>query len=55
MASARKESKMDEGMNQAEIAREETEEKMIYKILLLIKESKDLADLEAKVEALLKK
>lgn len=45
---------MDE-MNQAEVAREETEQKMLYKILLLIKESKDLEELEAKVKALLEK
>lgn len=42
-------------MNQAEIAREETEEKMIYKFLLMIKESKDLKELEEKVRALLDK
>ena len=42
-------------MNQAEVAREETEEKMIYKFLLMIKESEDLEDLEKKVKALLEK
>lgn len=44
-ASVRKEFEMEE-MNQAEVAREETEEKMIYKFLLMIKESKDLEELE---------
>ena len=42
--------KMDE-MNQAEVAREETEQKMLYKFLLMIKESKDLKELEEKVKA----
>ena len=37
----------------AEIAREETEQKMLYKFLLLIKESKDLEELEAKLKAML--
>ena len=46
---------MDEEMNQAEIAREETEQKMLYKILLMIKESKDLNELEGKVKTLLNK
>lgn len=45
---------MDE-MNQAEVAREETEEKMIYKFLLMIKESENLEELEKKVKALLEK
>ncbi len=44
---------MNEDMNQAEVARDETEEKMIYKFLLMIKESKDLEELEQKVRALL--
>ncbi len=44
---------MDEEMRQAEIAREETEQKMIYKFLLLIKESQDVKELEGKVKALL--
>lgn len=44
---------MDEGMSQAEILRDETEEKMIYKFLLMIKESKDLKELEEKTKALL--
>lgn len=44
---------MNEEMNQAEVARDETEEKMIYKFLLMIKESKDLEELEAKTKALL--
>ena len=46
---------MNEEMNQAEVAREETEAKMIYKFLLLIKESKDLEELEQKTRALLNK
>lgn len=53
-ASVRKEFEMEE-MNQAEVAREETEEKMIYKFLLMIKESKDLEELEQKTKALLNK
>ena len=43
---------MDE-MDYAEIVREETEQKMIYKTLLMIKESKDLEELEAKLKAML--
>lgn len=58
-AGAGKENTMDEGMNQAEIARDETEQKMVYKFLLMIKESRDggesLDQLEAKVKALLTK
>lgn len=50
----RKETEMEE-MNQAEVAREETEEKMLYKFLLMIKESKDLEELEQKTRALLNK
>ncbi|MDO4289355.1 MAG: hypothetical protein Q4C55_09235 [Eubacterium sp.] len=42
-------------MNQAEIARNETEQKMIYQFLLMIKESDSLEDLEEKVKALLSK
>lgn len=45
---------MDE-MNQAEVSREETEQKMIYKILLMLKESESLDELEAKIKALLNK
>lgn len=45
---------MDE-MNQAELAREETEKKMIYRFLLMIKESKNLEELEEKAKALLNK
>lgn len=45
-----------EEMSQAEIAREETERKMIYKFLLMIKEAKEngenLEELEKKVEAI---
>lgn len=55
VASAGKEKVMCEEMNQAEVARDETEEKMIYKFLLMIKESKDLAELEEKTKALLNK
>lgn len=44
-----------EDMNQAEVAREETEQKMIYKFLLMINESNDLKELEEKVKALLNK
>ena len=44
---------MDKGMNIAEITIEETECKMIYKFLLMIKESKDLKELEEKTKALL--
>lgn len=39
-----------EEMNQAEVAREETEQKMIYKFLLMIKESESLEDLEEKTK-----
>lgn len=46
---------MVEEMNQAEVAREETEQKMIYKFLLMIKESESLEELEKKAEALLHK
>ena len=42
-------------MNQAEIAREETEDKMIYKFITMIDESKILEELEAKTKALLNK
>ena len=49
---AGKETTMDE-MNQAEVARDETEKKMIYKFLLMVKESKDLDELETKTRALL--
>lgn len=45
---------MDE-MNQAEVAREETEKKMVYRFLLMIKESKSLEELEEKAKALLNK
>lgn len=46
---------MDEDMNQAEVSREETEQKMIYKFLLMVKESKSLEELEEKTKALLNK
>ena len=44
-----------EEMNQAEIAREETEQKMLYKFLVMIGESESLEDLKKKVDALVKK
>lgn len=53
VVSTRKEKKMQDEMNNAEITREETEDKMIYKFLLMIKESKDLKELEEKTKALL--
>lgn len=53
-AGVRKEEKMEE-MNQAEVARDETEQKMIYKFLLMIKESSSLEELEEKTKALLNK
>lgn len=43
-----------EEMNQAEVAREETEQKMLYKFLTMIKESESIEELEAKVKALIK-
>ncbi len=46
---------MTEDMNQAEVSREETEQKMIYKFLLMIKESDSLEELEEKIKALLNK
>lgn len=50
---------MELEMNQAEIAREETEQKMIYRFLLMIKETQDkgesIEQLEDKVKALLNK
>lgn len=46
---------MTEDMNQAEVSREETEQKMIYKFLLMIKESVSLEELEEKIKALLNK
>lgn len=44
---------LEEMGNQAEVARDETEKKMIYKFLLMIKESETLEELEAKTKALL--
>lgn len=48
---------MDDEMNQAEVAREETEQKMIYKFLLMIEESEKNGEtteqLKEKVKALL--
>lgn len=53
-----KEKDMNEEMNQAEIAREETEQKMIYKFLLMVKEEKEkggnLEELEKQIEAMIK-
>ena len=46
---------MDLEMNQAEVAREETEQKMLYKFRLMIKESESLEELEEKTKALLNK
>lgn len=43
-----------EKMNQAEVSKQETEQKMLYKILLIAKECKDLKELEEKLKALLK-
>jgi len=54
-ASVGKEKLMGEDMNQAEVARDETEQKMIYKFLLMIKESTSLEELEEKTKALLNK
>lgn len=51
---AREENKMDD-MNQAEVLRDETEQKMLYKFLLMISESESLEELKEKVEALIKK
>lgn len=51
----RKGENMDLEMNQAEVAREETEQKMLYKFLLMIKESESLEELEEKTKALLNK
>ncbi len=44
---------MEEEMNTSELLREETEQKMIYKFLLMIKESKSLEEIESKAKALL--
>ena len=58
-ADARKENKMTEDMTQAEIARDETEQKMLYKFLFMIREGKDkgesLDQLEERVKALITK
>ncbi|WP_144398176.1 hypothetical protein [Criibacterium bergeronii] len=45
---------MNEEMNQAEELVKQTEEKMIYKILLILKEAKDKEEAIKKIEALLK-
>ncbi len=42
-------------MNVSEELVRQTEEKMLYKILLIIQESKDKAEIEQKVRALLNK
>ena len=55
VVSTGKEKTMQDEMNNAEITREETEAKMVYKFLLMIKESKDLEELEEKTRALLNK
>lgn len=47
-----KEKVMDE-MNMSELLVEQTEEKMIYRFLLIIAESKDKEEIEEKVKALL--
>jgi hypothetical protein len=44
-----------EEMDFPEIAREETEQKMIYKFLVMIKETNSLEELETKTKALLNK
>lgn len=50
---------MDEGMNTSEQLVEQTEEKMIYKFLLMVKEAQEkgenLEGLENKLKALLNK
>ena len=46
---------MDLEMNQAEVAREETEQKIVYKFLLMITESESLEGLAEKTKALLNK
>ena len=54
-----KEKDMDEEMNQAEVAREETEQKMLYKFITMIDEAKEksetLDDLKEKIKALITK
>lgn len=42
-------------MNTSEVLVKETEEKMLYKFLLMINESETIAELKEKVEALLQK
>lgn len=47
---------MDDEMSTAsEELVKQTEEKMLYKVLLIIKESKDKAEIEEKIKALLNK
>lgn len=47
---------MDEEMSTAsEELVNQTEEKMLYKMLLIVKESKDKAEVEEKIKALLNK
>ena len=55
-AAAAREAEMEEmeEMNLAEVAREETEQKMLYKFLAMIYESESIEDLKAKVKALIK-
>lgn len=45
---------MEEEMNQSEELVKQTEEKMIYKILLILKEAKDKEEAIKKIEALIK-
>ena len=51
-AAAADEEEMEE-MNLAEVAREETEQKMLYKFLAMIYESESIEELKAKVKALI--
>ena len=55
-AAAAREAEMEEmeEMNLAEVAREETEQKMLYKFLAMIYESESIEELKAKVKALIK-
>lgn len=56
VAGAGKEKNMEDEMgNVSELLKEEAEQKMIYKFLLMIKESKSLEELEQKTKALLNK
>ncbi len=46
---------MNEEMNASELLVKETELKMLYKMLLIVKESKDKEEIIKKIEALLEK